>query len=722
MKQLLAFIFAVILAFSTLAYNIQLGYVKTRGRLSRTGVLTPGKRLANATIILQQGSSVISNEAGNFSLKLPSERYYLKDVKKKGFILSDPDILSKQYVCSSNPLVLVLDDPTAILDDKLANERIQRRMLQMQLQQKEDEIESLKKQNKITEDQYREQLQKLYSDAESNEKFISEMSERYSKLDFDQLDDFQRQMAALIQNGELAKADSLLRTKGSMDDREAEINRIRKTNANEREEIAKRQKDLKKGEKTEETLIADFVADCYNRFELCKLKFDNDSAVFWLERRIQMDSLNMDWRIELADFYYEYIADYDKAYDGFNNVIQNKNADISHILEAKYGKMKVFLMESKYDEALQEALSCQNIEDANNIQCRESEFYIGCAYSNLGQYDKAEEYYDKHIHILYSRPDTDSVSISNAYNSIGCNYMNKGEYEKAYSYIRKSMEIREELFIKPNLEIATSYLNLSIILDKMTKYDEALDYAQRALEMRVQILGRDHPSIATALNNLGVIYIEMTDYDRAIQLIKEAIEIDIKYFGENNINIATDYNNLGVLYTKKKDYEEALKAYEKSLAIRYIYFDNHHPSLALILNNLGSVHTKLNNFDEAISYYNEAMDIYKTHFGNNSDNVALCDFNIGSLYMRQGKYEDAITMIESARTIYESIFGNNHKSVADCNFQLGKIYRQLKDYVNARNKFYNAYIILLNIHGEVHPHTIKAKEAVEKMDEIIQNK
>ena len=86
-------------------------------------------------------------------------------------------MLTKQYDYSTNPLILVLETPEQLTDDKLASERKIRRTLQRQLQQREDEIEDLKEQNKITREEYQQALQQLYAQQETNEKLIGEMAE-----------------------------------------------------------------------------------------------------------------------------------------------------------------------------------------------------------------------------------------------------------------------------------------------------------------------------------------------------------------------------------------------------------------------------------------------------------------------------------------------------------------------------------------------------------------
>ena len=52
-----------------------------------------------------------------------------------------------------------------------------------------------------------------------NEKLINEMVETFSKIDYDQVDEISRKISEYIINGELIKADSLLRLKGNIEER-----------------------------------------------------------------------------------------------------------------------------------------------------------------------------------------------------------------------------------------------------------------------------------------------------------------------------------------------------------------------------------------------------------------------------------------------------------------------------------------------------------------------
>ena len=310
MKKFCFVFFISFLGILVASAQTQRGYVKTRGRLQSNGTTIPGTRLSGATVTLKGNNSVTSGANGVFSFVVSNKSFCIINVRKNGYQIYDRDLLGKTHSYSSNDLLVVMDTPDNVLADKLASERKIRRTLQRQLTEKENEIEALKEQHKITEEQYQKQLQVLYKSQENNEKLIAEMAEHYSTIDFDQMNDFQRRVAAFIQNGELMRADSLLNTKGSMEERRAQIEKNRSVlNANA-EELKKRQEEQEKGEALQTKTIEDFAADCYSRADICKIMHDKDSAAYWLKMRADVDTLNIAWQLEAGKFIHEYLSDF----------------------------------------------------------------------------------------------------------------------------------------------------------------------------------------------------------------------------------------------------------------------------------------------------------------------------------------------------------------------------------------------------------------------------
>ena len=301
MKRILWLSLSLLLAIGAAAQTQQ-GYVKTKGRKGTGGAVVPGKRIAGVTVQVKGSNAVLTQANGVFSFPIPANKFFIQNVKKQGYVLTDPEMLTKQYAFSSNPLILVMETPEQQTDDKLASERKIRRTLQRQLQQREDEIEELKEQNKLTREQYQQALQQLYAEQETNEKLIGEMAEHYSQLDYDLMDEFNTRISDCILEGRLAEADSLLRSKGDIKDRIASVHKAEAIEAAEAAELAERQQRLEESKAGTQATKDDIAQDCYHFYEKFKLEHNNDSAAYYLEQRVQLDSTNVTWLIEAGDF------------------------------------------------------------------------------------------------------------------------------------------------------------------------------------------------------------------------------------------------------------------------------------------------------------------------------------------------------------------------------------------------------------------------------------
>ena len=320
-------------------------------------------------------------------------------------MLVDPEVTAKQYNYSSNPLVLVLETPTQQTDDKLANERKIRRTLQRQLQAKEDEIEALKEQNKITQEEYQKQLQQLYAEEEKNEKLISDMAERYAQLDFDQMDEFNLRISDCILNGRLTEADSLLRTKGDINTRIANLQREETALAAEEAELAQRQQNLEKGKAVTQATKEDIAQDCFYRYELFLMNHQNDSAAHYLELRASLDTTNVEWLNKAGLFLFDYLANYQ--------------------LSLNY-----------YQRGLK-----QSIEQYGEDNEWSATFFnnIGLVYLELDNNEKALDYFLKALPIFDAVHDNDHLSATAlTYSNIGRIFHQQGNYNKALEYQLKT--------------------------------------------------------------------------------------------------------------------------------------------------------------------------------------------------------------------------------------------------------------------------------------------
>ena len=181
------------------------------------GELVPGKGLPGAIVSIKGRTDIgVKQTNGTFSFPALSKQFHVDSIKKQGYMLLDAEAASKTYFHTLDTIFFVMETPDQILQDKIAAERRLTRKLNAKLQARDEEIERLLEENKITEQEYQRALQELNAERSDSYKLISDMAERYSTLDYDQLDAFYRQVSYYIEQCDFIKADSLLKSRGNL--------------------------------------------------------------------------------------------------------------------------------------------------------------------------------------------------------------------------------------------------------------------------------------------------------------------------------------------------------------------------------------------------------------------------------------------------------------------------------------------------------------------------
>ena len=637
MKRFLLLSTIIILGL-TLSAQTQQGYVKTKGRMVN-GKLVPGQGLKGATVSIKGRTSVlVKADDGAFSFPVPEAQFRVDSVRKKGYQLVDMDALSKTYKHSVNPIYLVMETPEQQLQDQLAAERKIRRTLTNQLHQREDEIEALKERQTISDEEYRQALQKLYEETDQNEQLVKDMAKRYSELDYDQLDEFYRQVSYCIENGDLTKADSLLKSRGDITKQVRE--QLKKGQA-----IQEQSEQLCQAKAVHATDNDELEKRCFGYYETFLARHLNDSAAYYLELRASLDSTNIKWQLDAGRFIDEYLADYDKAL-------------------------------CYYSLALRQALQQQGEQSVWPGACHNN---IGWVYSKQGDYGKALEHLEKALTISKAVLGENHPDVATCYNNIGLVYNDQDNYGKALEYLGKGLTISKAVLGENHPNIAHSYNNIGLIYDNQGNYDKALEYFEKAITINKTILGENHPDLAMSYDNIGYVYSKQGDYDKALEYSGKALTIYKDVLGENHPNIAHSYNNIGFVYANQGDYCKALEYYEKALTIQKAALGETHPDVALSYSHTGNVYFRQGNYDKALEYLGKGLTISKAVLGESHPNVAIDYYNIGFVYNKQGDYDKALEYFEKALNIFKAVLGEEHPSTIQTKEKISEIQAKLKE-------------------------------------------
>lgn len=659
MKKYILPLLIALLSCSISFAQTQQGIVKTRGRMVN-GKVEPGKRLSGATITLNLGNSLVSSGQGTFSFNVPAGKSYsLVSAKKHGYTLADPEYTRRSFTFSAkNPFYVVLEDEEQRQADINAATRKVRKTLTAQLEKREDEIEELKRQNKLTEKEYQKRLQELYDNQSKSEQLVKEMAERYASTDYDQLDDFNRQVQQYIEEGELQKADSMIQSKGD----------IKQRIANYRETVAaneKVRKELEQSEAGTAKTYEDLSEDLFHKYEICLQEFKQESALYYLKERADLDTTNVE-----AVLCYANLAFFQRKFDSAEKYLmmslriteQDKNPIRSIYAESLLGELYIEQHDwSKSENLLLDLLYMAEqlfkLEPDNNDWLdllAHTQSSLGRLYNSTNLYDESKKYYEQALEnyeiLSLDKPDIYSADLAIVQNGLGALLINMGKDSDSGILLKNALSNIQDSFKKyPDtyrLQLAYILDNMSILYFNMGDYAES-EKLQKEVLMHHRILFQQNPDayraeLGLTLYNLAILYNAMSDYPESERYYLEALKNqEILYAQDSNASY-DDYVrtllSLGVQYNAREDYAnskkyltEAQNIFRKHFDPALNIFDEH---IAVASNLLAFIYVREADYTAAVNTLDDALSLLPT-------DVRLY-YSKGKIQLLQGKNYEAL--------------------------------------------------------------------------------
>lgn len=679
-KAILLFIISVL----TLGAGAQTqsGFVKTRGRMVN-GSHVKGQGLTGATVQIKGRTSVlVKNSNGSFSFPVNSKSFLIQSVKKNGYQLVDADAAPKTYPFSEAPLFLIMETPAQQMEDKLAAERKLRRTLTKQLQKREDEIEELREQNRISQEQYNNTLQQLYSQQQSNEQLINEMADYYSKIDYDLMDEFNQRVSEFILAGELARADSLLRTKGNIDDRIEKLNQHHEANVKARQT-------LEKSEQAERFDREDLAQDCYSFFRRFVLDNQPDSAMSYIEKRAALDVNNGQWQTDAGGYLLKRGLNerarqyYDRALASCRKMANDDPEQYLPLLAKTLNNIAMLYSAADDEQQAAQQLYSEALsifkrlsdEDASSYSPNVASTLNNMAilnYSGAQDVDLVESQLNQALEIYQGlsveSPDIYKPMMASICNNLALIYSEAGRLQDSEQAFKQAIDIYEQLDESSQAydqDFAAALNNFSAIyFSNDTHLDESQALLARAIDIYRRLASVDAqrfaPMLAVALNNSSVQDFALNRmeegekaFNESLDIYRTQVETSPKYYlpvlAKGLYEQAIRYYQNDDLERSEAFFKESLDAYRE---LSHKGNDKYLPEVAKLLRNLANVCDKRQSWADAERLYQEELGInnalagalpdeYNSHvartYGNLSNHAILVkDFAKAADYARKG--------------------------------------------------------------------------------------
>lgn len=464
----------------------QPGYVRTVSRPNQ-----PSQRLQGVVVRLQGDyNPVMTDENGAFQMLMPGQKngapFALAGVNKGGYELREPELVGRQLPFSSSvPLEIIMISRRQLQADKQRIEQAARENIERYYEQQLNALNEQLSQAKLTNQQYEEQLNQLEQQYDNYEPLITQMAERYARTDYAALTPADSLIQQAIEQGDLQLAQQRILAKGDPDKREQKMLRIRRLAEAQRDELA---------------------ADYYHLYAIHLSRFDNDSALYYLLRRAQLDTTNAQWQLDAGNFYDKMERRFDEALVLYQRALRyavaNEGAQSLRAAKAHNNIAYALTHLGRYDEALQEqrlALDLYTAIYGTNHELTAARLVnMGAIHYYLQQVDRAQDYFSQ-AEAVYSelekQPSDNAKIIAKLHAELLNNQaaidVAQQNFESAQSRLQKALTILPQdndydrvIFLK----------SLGFVCLNLNQPEEARANWQQAYDIALRIYGKEHPT------------------------------------------------------------------------------------------------------------------------------------------------------------------------------------------------------------------------------------
>ena len=717
MKKFLFFLILTLYGHVCLAQSMR-GYVKTKGRMV-DGKVVHGVGLSGVTIRIKGINVVMSGKDGLFFISLPQnhtgDSIYIELISKPGFELIDRDILNRPIIYNpSTPLTIVMEEESILAEERLAIEKKLRRILLLQLEKAEKEIEELD----VTIEEKNRKLQELYKRQSNQEHLINDMVNQYGKYDYDVMSIFDVRVSEYIINGDLEKADSLLKTKGDLKE---QLERI--------------------------LILKDEISNLLQK-KLAGLSYKADS----LHKRGR-ELVNEGKIAEAEKMYFAAINTYQRL------AANNPEAYEPDMAGTQFNLAVLYLDTQRFAEAEKMYLAAMNTYQrlaANNPEAYEPDVArtqnnLGTLYYNTGRYAEAGKMYlsvlDTYRHLAVSNPEAYEPDMAVTQNNLGTLYYNTGKYAEAEKMYRAVLDTYRRLAVSnPEAyepDVARTQNNLGTLYYNTGRYAEAgkmyLSVLDTYRHLAASNPGVYEPDVTRTQNYLGIIYSCLKEFEKARDCHRESMKYFEQYDQGNEeypqsilllakaemfnkeYSVSIEHHKEAMVLFDERGMVDYYSDAEQSLKLCYMYAERDYSSLetsaqrdyllqiAEIENGNYEKTTsvasrlldELSDDENALKYFNMALEIAVERSGGlGSPDIASTHQNIGKVYNFQGNFSKAIEEYNYALSLQRELMGDSTRHVGQSLMLLGITYNSMKKYDLALDYYKDALNIYENIFKE----------------------
>ena len=716
--------------------------------------------LGGVEILAANAGSTISGVQGDFSLNFKKlkagDRVKIMRVEKSGYILFNKEAVDQWHISrTGQPFTIVMCKEEKYREIRNNYERISSESYAKKMKAEENRLSALRKQNKLTEENYKKRLEQLHYEYETQLENLDTYIDRVSRYDLSELSEKENDIISLMQQGKVDEALSAYDEMNLEEKLEREINIIGSLSIAEDKLNKEAQDNRQKALQTYEAICRknDILYLAGGSENIKKIKESMRKVAFadttftramvnyvlFLEKDQEyMEALDMvlialrnskddteqysislitgeiltnlgefDEAEELYQYSYEFLC---KIYKDEPELIAIYGGGV---LE---GMATLFFMQGKSKEA--EDVYAQ-ISELRNL-LNET---LGITYSMsdiMSDINRVRNLISRHsfdaaIDLAYKTRDNleklckDSNKdferkkyLSILYSHIASAFYQKRNFTEAYTNIDKSISLLEDIckthFNEYAKALSEAYDLKGGILRATAKYYGAIDSYRKAIDMVDTLINikPDNSNLlirfrADVCSNLGNAYIDSRQYNECIKILKKAL---IDYEMIRFKSIVTNANYINAM-----------------MGLNNAYFN--------IGDNKNTIYYGKIALKSASEGYESAPSIFANLF-----TLSLYNY-CRTVCLPSGDYSTGETLIKKAISIYEKKEVAHYDYLENSYYELAFLYqmqgknKEAEDIINYGVKHFPNNLYFLDGKGELLMKEGKRQEAMDIWNKII---
>ena len=216
--------------------------------------------------------------------------------------------------------------------------------------------------------------------------------------------------------------------------------------------------------------------------------------------------------------------------------------------------------------AIHDGVDLQVVSDQERVNHAETLNAYARLFQVRGDYDKAEQYFDRAMDLLRALPDGLNETAV-ALNGLGGIRHYQGRFEEALANMREVIRIQKHIHGERHTYYTMALNNLATMLTDLERFAEAADLSRKSLAIQQQMLGEGHPYLGNTLRALGILSHRQGDFDAAEDYLQQALAIKRKSHQKDNVTIAVILLWLGAVVQDKSEFAEADRYYRQMMEI-----------------------------------------------------------------------------------------------------------------------------------------------------------